>query len=100
MPTLLQLAPLIRILLPVIVGVASQYLGADAGQAIGSLIATLVGVSGWSLYANTQGSLAKTVASVQGLTVHVDRTADSSLQQLAADPTVKDIVPDPRSVPR
>ena len=95
MPTLTQLAPLIRILIPVITGVASQYLGASGGEAVGALIASLLPAFGWSLFANTQASLAQTVASFKGATVQVDHTADPSLQKLAADDNVKDIVPAP-----
>lgn len=97
MSTLTQLAPLIRIFLPVITGVASQYLGADTGQAIGALIASFLASGGWSLYANTQANIALKAASIPGAKVLVDETADPSLKKLAADPAVKDVIPAPRS---
>lgn len=97
MPTLLQLAPLLRLFAPAAVAILTQYIGADAATQLVSVLLSLVGAGAWSLYANTPASLAQTVASVKGVTVHVDPTADPSLQKLAANPAIKDIVPAPRS---
>ena len=95
MPTLTQLLPLLRLFAPVLVGILTQYIGADAATQLVSVILTLLGSGGWSLYANKQSSLAQTVASFKGAIVQVDHTADPSLQTLAADPKVKDIIPAP-----
>lgn len=95
MPTLTQLAPLLRLFAPAAVTLLSNYVGADLAQQLVAFALSLAGAGAWSMYANTQGSLAQTVASFKGATVQVDHTADPSLQTLAADPKVKDIVPAP-----
>jgi hypothetical protein len=98
MPTLAQIAPLVRIFLPVIVTLLTQYVGADAAQSIGSLIATLVGVTGWSLYRNTQSGLTQTVAAIKddngqpAVKVLVSPTAPQGLLQLASDTSVPAVV--------
>lgn len=95
MPTLTQLAPLLRLFGPAAVALIAPYVGAGPAETIVSALLTLAGAGAWSLYANTPASLAQTVASVKGVTVHVDPSADPSLQKLAADDKVKDIVPAP-----
>lgn len=97
MPTLTQLAPLLRLFAPAAVTLLANYVGTDLATQLVAFALSLAGAGAWSLYANTPASLAQTVASVKGVTVHVDPTADPSLQKLAANPAVKDIVPAPRS---
>jgi hypothetical protein len=98
MPTLAQIAPLIRIFLPVIVSLLAQYVGADAAQSIGSLIATLAGVTGWSLYRNTTSGLTQTVAAIKddkgkpALKILVSPDAPQDLLKLASDTNVPEVV--------
>jgi hypothetical protein len=98
MPTLAQLAPLIRIFLPVIVALLTQYIGADAANSLVSILATLAGVSGWSLYRNTQSGLTQTVAAIKddngqpAVKVLVSPTAPQGLLNLASDTSVPAVV--------
>lgn len=92
MPTLTQLAPLLRLFAPVAVGILTQYIGADAATQIVSVLLSLAGAGAWSLYANTQGSLAQTVAAMKGVKVAVSPEAAPELLKLASDKSVPDIV--------
>lgn len=92
MPTLTQLAPLLRLFAPVAVGILTQYIGADAATQIVSVLLSLAGAGAWSLYANTQSSLAQTVAAMPGVKVAVSPAAAPELLKLASDPTVPDVV--------
>lgn len=98
MPTLAQLAPLIRIFAPVLVGILTQYIGADAATQLVSVILTLVGSGGWSLYRNTASGLTQTVASIKddagrpAVKVLVAPTAPQDLLKLASDTSVPEVV--------
>lgn len=98
MPTLAQLAPLIRIFAPVLVGILTQYIGADAAQQIVSVIVTLAGSAGWSLYRNTASGLTETVAAIKddagkpAVKVLVSSTAPQGLLALASDTSVPEVV--------
>jgi hypothetical protein len=99
MPTLAQIAPLIRLFLPFITGGLTYYAGADATQVILSLVLPLFGISApWSLYRNTVSGLTQTVASIKddagkpAVKILVSSTAPQSLLALAKDDNVPEVV--------
>lgn len=98
MPTLAQLAPLLRIFAPVLVGILTQYIGADAATQLVSVILTLLGSGGWSLYRNTASGLTQTVASIKddagrpAVKVLVAPTAPEGLLKLASDTSIPEVV--------
>lgn len=99
MPTLNQIAPLIRIFLPFITGGLTYYAGADATQVILSLVLPLFGISApWSLYRNTQSGLTQTVAAIKddagkpAVKVLISPTAPQDLLKLASDTSVPEVV--------
>ncbi len=90
-----QYAGILRIVLPAALSfaVGKGWITQDMVTQVGSVLASIVAAGGWSAVSNTSLNLAKSVASVPGLTVHVDETAPPELQQAAADRAVADIVP-------
>lgn len=86
---------ILRVVLPAAISfvVGKGWITSDVAAQIGSVLAAIVAAGGWSAVANTNLNLAKSVASVPGLSVHVDETAPADLQQAAVDRTVHDIVP-------
>lgn len=98
MPTLTQLAPLLRLFAPAVVGILTQYIGADAATQIVSVLLSLAGAGAWSLYANKQSSLTQTVAGFKddrgkpAVKVLVSSTAPEGLLKLASDTSVPEVV--------
>jgi hypothetical protein len=97
-PTLAQIAPLIRIFLPFIVDILTNYVGADTATKIGAVIASLLASSAWSLYRNTATGLTQTVAGIKDEAGHpavkvlISSTAPQSLLNLASDVSVPEVV--------
>ena len=98
MPTLAQLAPLLRLFAPAVVAILTQYIVAVAATQIVSVLLSLAGAGAWSLYANTQGSLAQTVASFKddrgnpAVKILVGPTAPPALMALANDTSIPEVV--------
>lgn len=92
MPTLTQLAPLLRLFAPAAITLLTSYVGADLATQLVAFALSLAGAGTLSLYANTQGSLAQTVAAMPGVKVAVSPAAAPELLKLASDPTVPDVV--------
>jgi hypothetical protein len=93
-----QITGILRIFLPTIIGIASNYFGADTVNTIGGILAAFVAAGGWSAYANTTSNLAQTVASTKNdkgepvVKLLVSSTAPEGLLKLASDTSVPEIV--------
>lgn len=92
MPTLIQLAPLLRLFAPAAITLLTSYVGADLATQLVAFALSLAGAGTLSFYANTQGSLAQKVAAMTGVKVAISPTAAPELLKLASDPSVPDIV--------
>ena len=86
---------ILRVIVPSAISfaVGKGWITQDAVTQILGFLGTIAAAGGWSAVANSNLNLAKSVASVQGLTVHVDETAPPDLREAAVDRTVRDIVP-------
>lgn len=93
-----QITGILRIFLPTIIGIASNYFGADTVNTIGGILAAFVAAGGWSAYANTTSNLTQTVASIKddagkpAVKVLVSSTAPQDLLALASNDKVPEVV--------
>lgn len=90
-----QTTGILRILVPSAISfaVAKGWVTENVVEQAGGALAAIVAAGGWSAVANTNLSLSKAVAGVQGLTVHADSTAPPEIQTVALTGSVPDIVP-------
>lgn len=93
-----QITGILRIFMPVLVGIASKYVGADTVNTIGSILAAFVAAGGWSAYANSTSNLTQTVAGIKddkgrdALKILVSSTAPQDLLKLASNDEVPQVV--------
>lgn len=86
---------LIRVVVPsaLAYAIGKGWVTQDMATQVMSFLGTIAVAGGWSAVANTNLSLAKSVAAVPGLSVHVDAAAPPELREAANDRSVPDIVP-------
>ena len=92
-----QIAGILRIVGPAVVGVLAQtgVISDSMATNLSAFILTAAGSAAWSAYSNTNLNLSKAVASVPGIQVTVNRSAPPDMQAAANDSNVKNIVPEP-----
>jgi hypothetical protein len=77
----------------------------DRGLVDSQTATAIVGAAGalvplaWGLFIHSNSSVAKTASQITGVQVAVGPKADASMQQLAADPAVADVVPVAQALP-
>lgn len=104
--TLNQLAGVLRAVLPIILTLVAAwgFMPAEsvepATDAVVALVSAIAGITTvfmaiWSWYSNRAPAVAKQAASVEGVTVVVDKTAPTEVKAVAADPTEPSVYPKP-----
>ena len=92
-----QLYGILRIFLPsaFTYAIGKGWITQDMATQIAGFIAAVAAAGGWSAVSNSNLNLAKTVAAMPDVQVHVGGGAPPELQTAARDTSIKDIIPSP-----